>query len=126
MTRRALTNSRDRQRGLTLIELMVSVVIGLIVTLAVTSAVTFGEATKRSTTSTNDMGQSGSYAAYLLDRAVRSAGSGFAQSWELGGVFGCKLTAARGATAILPRATAFPVPFDQFLGGAAGSANLRR
>ena len=125
MTRRALTNSRDRQRGLTLIELMVSVVIGLIVTLAVTSAVTFGEATKRSTTSTNDMGQSGSYAAYLLDRAVRSAGSGFAQSWELGGVFGCKLTAARGATAILPRATAFPVPFDQFLGGAAGSANLR-
>ena len=71
------------------------------------------------------MGQSASYAAYLLDRAVRSAGSGFAQSWELGGVFGCKLTAARAATAILPRATAFPVPFDKFLGGVAGSANLR-
>jgi type IV pilus assembly protein PilW len=124
MTRKNPLASKDRQRGMTLIELMVAVVIGLVVTLAVTSAVTFGESTKRSTTSTNDMGQSGSYAAYLLDRAVRSAGSGFAQSWDLG-VFGCKLNASRGATAILPRASAFPVPFDKFLDGAAGSADLR-
>lgn len=113
-----------RERGLTLIELLVAMTIGLVVTLAVTSAVTFGESTKRTTTSVNDMGQSGSYAAYLLDRAVRSAGSGFTQSWDLG-VFGCKLQAKRGNAAILPRATAFPVPFEKFLGGATGSANLR-
>ncbi|MDM0033581.1 PilW family protein [Variovorax sp. J22P271] len=112
------------QRGMTLIELMVAVVIGLVVTLAVTSAVTFGEAQKRTTTSTNDMGQSGAYGAYLLDRAARSAGSGFTQSWDLG-LFGCKLNVSRANAAILPRATAFPVPFQGFLGGAAGSANLR-
>lgn len=113
-----------RQRGLTLIELLVAMTIGLVVTLAVTSAVTFGEATKRSTTSVNDMSQSGSYAAYLIDRAVRSAGSGFAQSWDLG-VFGCKLNAKRGTPVILPRTTAFPAPFANLLGGATGSANLR-
>ncbi|MDN8614259.1 PilW family protein [Variovorax ginsengisoli] len=107
-----------------MIELMVAVVIGLVVTLAVTSAVIFGEAQKRTTTSTNDMGQSGAYGAYLLDRATRSAGSGFTQSWDLG-IFGCKLNASRANTAILPRPTAFPVPFQGFLGGAAGSANLR-
>ena len=70
------------------------------------------------------MGQSGAYAAYVIDRAVRSAGSGFTQSWDLG-IFGCKLSVARGGTAILPRTTAFPAPFAGFLGGATGSANLR-
>lgn len=115
---------RPRERGLTLIELLVAMTIGLVVTLAVTSTVIFGESTKRTTTSVNDMGQSGSYAAYVLDRALRSAGSGFTQSWDLG-VFGCKLQAKRLNAAILPRTTAFPAPFERFLGGAAGSANLR-
>lgn len=114
-----------QQRGLTLIELLVAMTIGLVVTLAVTSAVTFGEATKRTTTSTNDMNQSGSYAASVLDRAVRSAGSGFAQSWDLG-VFGCKPQAKYKNAAILPRGTAFPVPFEKFLvANGGGAANLR-
>jgi len=113
-----------RERGLTLIELLVAMVIALVVTLAVTSAVIFGESTKRTTTSVNDINQSGSYAAYLLDRAVRSAGSGFIQSWDLG-VFGCKLQAKRSNTAILPRTTVFPVPFEKFLGNATGVADLR-
>lgn len=113
-----------RERGLTLIELLVAMVIALVVTLAVTSAVIFGESTKRTTTSVNDINQSGSYAAYLLDRAGRSAGSGFTQSWDLG-VFGCKLQAKRSNTAILPRTTVFPVPFEKFLGDATGVADLR-
>jgi len=113
-----------RERGLTLIELLVAMVIALVVTLAVTSAVIFGESTKRTTTSVNDINQSGSYAAYLLDRAVRSAGSGFIQSWDLG-IFGCKLQAKRSNTAILPRTTVFPVPFEKFLGDATGVADLR-
>lgn len=113
-----------RERGLTLIELLVAMVIALVVTLAVTSVVIFGESTKRTTTSVNDINQSGSYAAYLLDRAVRSAGSGFIQSWDLG-VFGCKLQAKRSNTAILPRTTVFPAPFEKFLGDASGVADLR-
>ncbi len=116
--------SGRHQRGVTLVELLVAMAIGLVVVLAVTSVLTIGQAQKRTTTSANDMNQSGSYASYVLDRAVRSAGSGFTQSWDLG-VFGCRLSVARGGTAILPRATAFPGAFAGFLGGATGSANLR-
>jgi type IV pilus assembly protein PilW len=99
-----------KQRGLTLVELLVAMVIGLIVTLAVTSIVVMGEAHKRITTSTNDMEQAGAYAAYVLDRAVRSAGSSLVQSVQPTdrGVFGCKLNAA----ARLP-ATEFPAPFKK-------------
>jgi type IV pilus assembly protein PilW len=124
------STSRAWQRGLTLIELLVAMAIGLIVTLAVTSVVTVGEAHKRTTTSTNDMSQSGAFAAYALDRVLRSAGSGFVQSGSLG-VYGCKLSVARdmggAATTILPRSTAFPAPFASFLGGAGASlaGNLR-
>ncbi|WP_426166290.1 PilW family protein [Polaromonas sp. DSP2-3-2b2] len=113
------TTARTQQCGLTLIELLVAMVIGLTVTLAITSVIVIGEAHKRTTTASNDMGQTSAYAAYVLDRTLRSAGSGFAQSWNLGGVFGCRLSAARSGTVILPRtATAFPVPFADFLGGA--------
>ncbi|AMM24847.1 hypothetical protein AX767_11130 [Variovorax sp. PAMC 28711] len=106
---------------------MVSIVIALIVTLAVTSTVITNESTKRTTTSTNDMNQTGSYASYFLDRAVRSAGSGFTQASSLAGIFGCRLTAKMGSTPDLPRTNlAFPAPFaTYFLGGATGSGNLR-
>jgi type IV pilus assembly protein PilW len=104
------------QRGMTLIELLVAMAIGLVLTLAVTSIVIVGESHKRTTSSLNDMGQSGAYAAYLLDRAVRGAGSGFVQSTQPTdrGVFGCKLNVA----SMLPRASAFPAPFAGFLPGA--------
>ncbi|RSZ34470.1 MULTISPECIES: PilW family protein [unclassified Variovorax] len=111
-----------RQRGLSLIELLVAMVIGLVVTLAVTSVITVGEAKRRTTTSTNDMDQAGAYASYLLDRALRSAGSSLSQSTQPTdrGVFGCKLNAA----SLLPSSNAFPAPFKKsFLAGA--PANLR-
>jgi len=115
-----------RQHGVTLIELMVAIVIGLVVTLAATSLLIFGESSKRTTAATNDMGQTGAYAAYVLDRAVRTAGSGFTQSWTLAGAFGCLLNATLPSTPNLPRSSAFPAPFaTAFLGGASGSANLR-
>lgn len=117
-----------RQRGLTLIELMVALVIGLVVMLAVTSVVTVGESHKRATTSNNDVSQSGAFAAYSVDRLLRSAGSGFAQAWNLG-TYGCRLNASRDIggtpTAILPRTIAFPAPFAGFLGGAGGAAQMR-
>jgi type IV pilus assembly protein PilW len=117
--------NRNGQRGFSLIELMVAMVIGLVVTLAITNIVVVGETHKRATTAVNDVGQNAAYASYVLDRAVRSAGSGFTQSWDREGVFGCKLNVARGGATILPRNTAFPGAFSGFLGGAGGSANLR-
>lgn len=114
------------QRGVTLIELLVAVTIGLVLTLAVTSLLIFSESSKRSTAATNDMGQTGAYAAYVLDRAVRTAGSGFTQAWTLAGAFGCLLNATLPEATKLPRNSNFPAPFaTAFLGGASGSANLR-
>ena len=108
----AMTNTA-LQRGMTLIELLVAMVIALVLTLAVTSIVIVGESHRRTTTSTNDMNQAGSYAAATIDRTVRSAGSGFIQSFNQG-VFGCRLNVGT----MLPRASAFPVPFTNFLAGA--------
>jgi type IV pilus assembly protein PilW len=53
----------------------------------------------------NDINQTSSYVAYVLDRAVRNAGSGFAQNWS--DAFGCRINAAKSNTAILPRPAAF-------------------
>jgi len=97
------------QRGFTLVELMVAVVIGLVVTLAASGIVIRGESTRRVTTSANDVGQNGSYLAYTLDKAIRSAGSGFVQTWR--STFGCTLRVARAGATILPRGNAFPAPF---------------
>lgn len=95
---------RNRVSGFSLIELLVSMVIGLIVTLAITSVLIRTEGSKRSTTSVNDLNQNGAYAAYVLDRYIRSAGSGFSQSWS--SAYGCLLDVSEGATHVLPMPTA--------------------
>jgi type IV pilus assembly protein PilW len=92
--------------GFSLIELLVAMVIGLVVTLAITSVLIRGEGAKRSTTSVNDLNQNGAYAAYLLDRVVRSAGSGFSQSWSTS--YGCLLSVSQGSAAVLPLPAALP------------------
>lgn len=109
-----------RQRGMTLIELMVAVLIGLGLTLAITSLLITSENQKRITTSTNDAEQTGAYAFYALDRALRSAGSAIAESAYPAdhGVLGCRMNAAGGGATLLPRTAAFPTPFQAFLAGA--------
>jgi type IV pilus assembly protein PilW len=110
------TSTAQRRRaargmaGFTLIELMVALALGLIITLAVTLMLTRYEAGRRTLTSVNDASIGGAYVSYALDRVVRSAGSGFMQSWTNAG--GCRLLASRSGTQVLPRASAFPAPFD--------------
>jgi type IV pilus assembly protein PilW len=115
--------SRSTQRGMTMVELLVAMAIGVIVTLAVSQLLYTTENFKRSTTSTNDADQTGAYAVHALDRALRSAGSGIAQSASSSsqaGVLGCRLNAG----GFLPRTTsAYPAPFaTAFLGGATPTA----
>ena len=98
-----------RQAGFTLVELLVAVAISLVLTLAITLMLVRYEGSRRTLTSTNDSSIGGAYVAYLLDRSVRSAGSGFTQSWK--DSFGCQLLVARSGTTKLPRSTAFPAPF---------------
>jgi len=113
---------RRRQSGMTLVELLVAMAIGVGVVLAVASLLVAGENHKRTTTSTNDADQTGAYAFNAIDKLVRGAGSGIAQSaYSTGpGLLGCKLHVA----SILPRATAFPSPFTGFLGGAASTLSV--
>jgi type IV pilus assembly protein PilW len=114
-------NKRRLSAGFSLIELLVSMAIGLILTLAITSVMTNSETVKRSTTRMNDVNQTGAYVAYELDRTIRSAGSGFMQSWSgvNGGSLGCLLNASQNGSVLLPHLTAFPAPFDGV------SANVR-
>src|SRR5580698_4895662 len=102
---------RTTQRGMTLVELLVAMAMGLAVTLVVSTLLVAGENHKRTTTSTNDADQTGAYAFHALDRAIRGAGSAIAESAFPAdrGVLGCRLNMDAG---LLPRATAFPMPFD--------------
>ena len=119
--------SIPNQTGFSLIELMVALVIGLIVSLAVYTVLTNNEGRKRTITSTNDIDQAGSYALYQLDKAMRSAGSGFMAGVnpnnKLSGqaslpntpaanyTLGCLLKVAKGGVTLIPSATAYPEPF---------------
>lgn len=104
-----------RQRGLSLVELMVTLVIGLVVTLVLFSTMQAFEGRRRTNISVNDINQAGSWAVYALDKWVRSAGSGFSQG--SGETYGCTLTAAKGGSQILPRTAALPAPFDSIDSG---------
>jgi type IV pilus assembly protein PilW len=100
---------RRQPRGFTLIELLVAVAVGMALTLVLTTMMIRFESGKRTLTSSNDLALNSSFVAYTLDRELRSAGSGFTQSWRE--TFGCTLRVARGGAQILPRAAAFPAPF---------------
>ncbi len=114
----AQKNSHLRyQLGVSLIELMVAMVIGLVVSLAIYGVLTANEGRRRTTTSTNDIDQSGAYTIYQFSKLVRSAGSGFGGSTSTllsgsGSAFGCGLQVKiGGATTVLPAGAAFPEPF---------------
>lgn len=101
--------SQTMQRGFSLVELLVAVTIGLVVSLAIFTVLTTNEARKRTQLSVNDTSQTGAFLTYAFERAVRNAGSGYGS--ELGRIGGCRLNVNRGATVLLPRATAWPGAF---------------
>ncbi len=100
------------QRGFSIMELLVAMVIGLVLTLAVSTVLIRHEGQSRGTLAANDVNQTGAYAAYLLDNALRGAGSGF--SSLPGATFGCRINAARNGSTWLPRPTPWPAPFGGF------------
>lgn len=120
------------QKGLSLVELMVALVLGMFMSLAIFAAMATFEGQKRTTTSVNDINQAGNYAIYVIDKWVRSAGSGYAQAkvWSKDSnlvnapSFGCQLYASSGGTQLLPRTTALPAPFALVNTGAANIFRL--
>ena len=65
-----------KQRGFTLIELMVGMALGLLASLAIFTAVTSFETQRRVTAAGADMQQNGLLALYFLEQDLRMAGFG--------------------------------------------------
>lgn len=101
----------SRERGVTLIELMVALVVGMVLSLAMFLVMASAEGRKRTITATSDVSQTGNYAMILIDQWLRNAGNGFTKSAAYS--FGCKLNAYRSGTQILPTVSnaALPNPF---------------
>ncbi|WP_457443065.1 PilW family protein [Roseateles sp. P5_E4] len=97
-------------RGFSLIELMVTLAIGLVLTLAISMMVVRQESLRRGVTSGNDLTSNTAYAAYLLDRELRSAGAGFSQASSAN--YGCDLNVSLNSAQLLPATAAFPAPFS--------------
>lgn len=107
-----------RQTGLSLIELMVALVVSMVIVGAVFGLMSVSEGRKRTTMSVSDINQSAVFALYQLDKAIRSAGSGYSQNWPL--TYGCHLNVNLSGTQILPSPASLPAPFDKLsaqLGG---------
>jgi type IV pilus assembly protein PilW len=115
-----LVRSRRAQHGLSLIELMVALVIASIITLAIFGVMLSFEGRKRTTTTMNDTNQAGSYAMYLVDKYIRSAGSGIAQAGPEPGfddarkamAYGCRLLVSKNGTTVFPKGGALASPFE--------------
>lgn len=105
---------RRRQRGFSLIELMVGMLVSMICVLAIMAAFATYEGKKRTTTSGNDAQQNGSYALYALERQLRTAGSGIVQGYNYS-LWGCPVSAytniSGSVTQTLP-ASSLPAPFN--------------
>ncbi len=78
------TISLRRQAGLSMIELMVGMAIGLIGTVIIAAALLANEDYKRSTVGTSDAQVNGALSLYAVERDLRMAGYGFANTNALG------------------------------------------
>jgi type IV pilus assembly protein PilW len=106
---KSLRRHRRLHDGFSIIELLVALAIGMALTVAITLVMMRHDATRRGLTSTNDSQLNANYLSYILDRSLRSAGTGFAQGWR--STYGCLLHASRSGTQVLPHTGTFPAPF---------------
>lgn len=109
-------------RGVSLIELMVSLVLASLIAVAVISAMAALAHSRRGLHAVTDIDQAGAYALQQLDRVVRSAGSGLGQAAD--NAFGCKLLASRSGSQALPATGTLPAPFAGVTTGTAGLFRL--
>ncbi|MFZ6754304.1 PilW family protein [Undibacterium sp. Dicai25W] len=91
---------RKSECGLSLIELMVTIVVVLLMSLAISGVLSTSEGKKRTLTSVNDINQAGNYAMYQLEKTIRAAGSGLSANFSP--TYGCKLFSSSNGNQILP------------------------
>ena len=105
-----------KQRGFSLVEMMVGVAIGLIATVAIVQMMVSSESRKRTTASGSDAQISGVLGLFNLERDIRKAGHGFGTA--PGNTMGCDVAATVSGVAIVPAVRLFPVEIIQGVGGA--------
>jgi len=126
----SLNKRASCQAGFGLLEMLVTVVIALVMSVAIFTVLSRNEGLKRTTTSVNDINQTGAILSYQLDKLLRSAGSGFSLgtagsggSWS--SIYGCQLNASlSGAGTILPFPGTMPAPFSSLNGELGGVYRL--
>lgn len=113
---------RALQRGMTLIELMVSLVVGSFLLVAVFGLMAGFEGQRRTLSAASGLDQTGSVAMFKLDQWIRSAGTGFTQASTY--AYGCELFAAKSSSTLLPMSGALPAPFASTNPGSTGVFRL--
>jgi type IV pilus assembly protein PilW len=114
-----------RQRGMSLIEIMVGVLIGLIGCVVIFQMYGTAEARKRSVASGSDMDISGRLGLMTLERDIQLAGYGFgtgaSSTAGVGGVLGCTVNAFDNQRAVGLQDFSFPLAPVLIQDGAAGA-----
>lgn len=93
MSGTACSPSRRRERGFTLIELMVGMVIGLLTTIVIAQVLVSTEGRRRTTVSGSEAQVNGALALYSMQRDVQMSGYGLTSAID--GI-GCEIRAQRG------------------------------
>jgi type IV pilus assembly protein PilW len=101
--------SARRERGLTMVELMIGMVIALIGTIVIFQVFAVSEQYKRTTTGGSDAIQNSNFSLYQLERQFAWAGSGLAR---MPNMWGCAVQLRRAGAAVFPSPSPFPAPFD--------------
>ncbi len=79
-----LSNPISRQRGFSIVEMMVAIAISLVATLVIFETFAVSEGIKRTSTSGGDAQQNGAMGLYMVEREVRMAGYGVNNAMLLG------------------------------------------
>lgn len=104
-----------RQRGFTLVELLVAMLLGLVTVIVVAQVMLMAESRKRTTTSGSEANTTGAMALYTIERDARNAGFGMVPNLN---ALGCEIKAKYGSNPIRTFILA-PVVITQGSDGAA-------
>lgn len=112
MKLRLNTSIGRSEEGFGLVESMIVILIILFMSLTIFTVMSSSESHKRTTASVSDADQEGNYAVYVLEKAIRNAGSGFRQG--MAQAYGCTLNVAISNAQWVPTTTtSLPTLFAQ-------------
>lgn len=97
-----------RQRGISMVEALIGVAVGIVASIVILKSYSASEAFRRSLSGSADASQTASIVGASLDMLIQQAGASLVQGRN---VWGCRISATKSGTALLPREAAFDAPF---------------